>query len=117
MKLLSGAYSTLEQMDDGTDKSQFEKEIDEYKNEVFVNGGLTHKHDKGWDASEEYGCGVRFDTEGKSFLHYSCVLGRCNECTKNEYKAPKFESNFDNEEIFYTRFTTHVRCNIHDFFP
>ena len=39
MKLLSGAYSTLKQMDDGTDKSQFEKEIDEYKNEVLLMVG------------------------------------------------------------------------------
>ena len=49
------------------------------------------KHGKGWDRSEDYVCGVKFDIKGKSFPHYLCMLGQCKEHTKNEYQAPIFE--------------------------
>ena len=113
-RLISAASNFLNEMDDGPDKEKFEKELEEYKNEVLNNGGTRHKHEDGMAAAEEYGCGEKIEIDGCSYPHFSCVLLKCDQCTKDDYQAPKFELEQDDDEIIrYTRFTTHTRCYAH----
>ena len=113
-KLMHHTESKICEMEDGAPKLALEMKLKEYKNEVLDNGGTSYKYQKGMDAAEQYGCGVKVDIDGASFPHFSCVLGHCKECDEKDYDAPAFELvGKDDEIIQYTRFTTHVRCNVH----
>ena len=79
-KLIKEASDQLMGMENQADKDEFEKKVNKYKEEVLTEDGKSHKYDQGWDAAENYGCGVKIDIDGKSFPHYSCILRNCAEC-------------------------------------
>ena len=115
-KLISETESELRTMADGTDKTNLQAELDEYKSEVLNENGQ-HKHDKGWHQADEYGCremvDVDIDGDTWSFAHYSCVLGQCSMCDEKDYQAPTFELGRDGDTIRYSKFTNHHQCKVH----
>ena len=72
-------------------------------------------HGKIVDVADEYGCGIRIDIEGKLYPHFSCLLHQCDECIKEDYEAPRYETECvdEDEMISYTRFTNQVKCKAH----
>ena len=113
-KLITAATEDLNHIDDEDEKEQCKKELENYKSEVLSADGIRHKHEDEFGAADEYGCGVRIDVGGSMFPHFSCILHKCDECTKQDYQAPQFERDCpDDEMISYSRFSTHCKCYAH----
>ena len=92
--------------------------MDQYKKEILNEDGK-HKHERGMDVADQYGCGericikVKVDDKDYSFPHFSCILGQCDKCDEKDYQAPEFETKCKDETIRYSRFTTHAQCSFH----
>ena len=123
----------LEEMDDNTvDKIisnvEFEVALKDYKLQIFTRDN-THKHKRGWSATDQYGCGEQITicrdhypaqcptqcTECKQFPHFRCQKGDCVDYKECGYVALAFETNHvdDDVVITYTLFTPHACCNVH----
>ena len=109
-KLISRTEVELDEMEDTTRSQRQEKEalsndLKIYKQEILNDDG-SHRHERGWTASEQFGCGKRIPVcathypdncptdcqEVKQLAHYACQSGRCDECISADFTAPKFES-------------------------
>ena len=116
-KILHEVEAEIRAMDDGPAKVQLEEEVKQYKSEILSDDGKRHKHDKGRDAVEDYGCGKRIevvlDGVTSSFPHFSCIIGQCKECKEKGYDAPSLELKRTGDTIKYTRFTNHATCSVH----
>ena len=77
-KILHETEAKIMQMPRGREKTALERDLNEYKKEILTADG-NHKHDKGWDVADQYGCGeritVQIDGKDVSFPHFSCMLG------------------------------------------
>ena len=132
-KIVSAAEVDLDEMADNTEeekrsKAEFQESLDAYKNEIH-NADGSHKHERGWSAADQYGCGERVTICGDHYPdqcpdncaasnelpRFECQKGDCSACKEHGYAAPTFEMNYvdDDEVITYTLFTPHTRCNIH----
>ena len=132
-KLIATTEIELDEMEETTrsqshEKSQLGNDFANYKRDILKDDG-THKHERGWTACEEFGCGKRVPIcaehypngcpndcqEVNNLAHYACQSGRCQKCISEDFTAPKFEMDRvpDDEMFTYTLFTPHTRCNLH----
>lgn len=132
-KIISSSEVKLEELDDRTAidvaaKAKFEGALKQYRADVLTTDDK-HRHERGWSAAEQYGCGERCIVcadhfpeecpidcqEQKRIPHFRCQKGECKKCIIEGYQAPSFELNEvdDDEVISYTLFTPHTRCNVH----
>ena len=115
-KIISETETKIKQMPRGRAQMKLERELEKHKDEVLTAKG-DHKHDKGWDVADLYGCReritVHIDSKDVSFPHFSCILGKCKSCDKKDYQAPQFELNRTQDSIRYSLFNSHSQCSIH----
>lgn len=106
-KLVNIGNEKLASMVEGEEKNAFALVINNYVDEIMVDGDLKNK--RIWDAASCVGCNP-IEIDGQHFPHFSCVLGDCQNCPG--FKAPDYEWNC-NEIITFCQFTSHYHCNIH----
>ena len=75
-----------------------------------------HVHADGWEAYNQYDCGVRKTIEGHNnmFIPYYCQKGDCMKCNEVGYTPPRFETTVIDlrEMIQFSKFTTVSRCTV-----
>ena len=103
------------QMGSGRAKTKLENDLSACQKGILTEDG-EHKHDKGWDVADQYGCGERItlqiNVKYVSFPHFSCILGKCKSCDEKDYQAPEFKLKRDKDSIRYSLFNSHSQCSI-----
>ena len=85
-----GFECRLNNMDDGTEKDDFEAKLEAYKNQIF-NDGNVHQYRTGRDTCEQYGCGVKIAVGEDMLPHFSCIAQQCDQCNSKGFEAPELE--------------------------
>ena len=123
-KMIKSGEARLEELTGNTrsvvqERRRLTNILEEYKSQVEIKDaeGMSKPiHADGWEVCDQYGCNkrVRINVGGneRSFLHYSCQKGGCEDCDAAGYTPPSYKTDhIDKDEMIkYSKFQQFVCC-------